>query len=164
MIELPARITLNQWDTRYRDLCRAGMHEPAYGGSLRRHVEDGDQRLLKLRMDNSAAALRLWNFLLTEEDRLHASQLAGKHLIGTMKDLGTVPVLAYSLPDVIAFYPDGAWWIPCIMQQTAGLLDIADSLGIDDSFCPVRAMLGAFVNKCALPYSGVAGLQCGGHL
>jgi benzoyl-CoA reductase/2-hydroxyglutaryl-CoA dehydratase subunit BcrC/BadD/HgdB len=37
------------------------------------------------------------------------------------------------------------------MQQTAGLLEIADSLGIDDSFCPVRAMLGAFVNRAHFP-------------
>ncbi len=151
MMEPPARITLDQWDLRYRDLHRQGLREPAYGGCLRRHVDDGDHRLLKLRMDNSAAALRLWNFLLTEEERLHASRQAGKQLVGTLKDLGTVPVMAYALPDVIAFYPDGAWWIPCIMQQTAGLLEIADSLGIDDSFCPVRALLGAFVSRAHFP-------------
>ncbi|HUT92927.1 MAG TPA: 2-hydroxyacyl-CoA dehydratase family protein, partial [Thermoguttaceae bacterium] len=32
-----------------------------------------------------------------------------------------------------------------------GLLEIADSLGIDDSFCPVRAMLGAFVSQAHFP-------------
>ena len=48
-------------------------------------------------MDNSAAALRLWNFLLSEEDRLHRCVAEGKKLVGTMKDLGTVPVMAYSL-------------------------------------------------------------------
>jgi len=52
--------------------------------------------------------------------------------------------MAYSLPELVAFYPDGAWWIPCVMQHSAGLLRVADSLGIDESFCPVRAMLGAF--------------------
>ncbi len=150
-MDSPARLTLDQWDLRYRDLCRQGMREPAYGGCLRRHVDDGDRRLLRLRMDNSVAALRLWNFLLTEEERLHELRRSGKQLIGTLKDLGTIPVMAYALPDVIAFYPDGAWWIPCIMQQTAGLLEIADTLGIDDSFCPVRAVLGAFVGRAHFP-------------
>ena len=59
--------------------------------------------------------------------------------------LGTVPVIAYSFPGITAFYPDGAWWIPCVMQLSAGLLEVADSLGINESFCPVRAMIGAFV-------------------
>ena len=75
--------------------CADRIGEPDYGGPLRRHVDDGDLRLLKLRMDNSAASLRLWNFLLSEEDRLRCAE--GKRLVGTMKDLGTVPVMAYSL-------------------------------------------------------------------
>ncbi|MFC1597020.1 2-hydroxyacyl-CoA dehydratase [Planctomycetota bacterium] len=149
------RITLEQWDQRYAELRAAGLEEPWYGGPLGRHVDDGDRRLLKLRMDNSAAALRLWNFLLTEEERLHRDVARGKKIIGAIKDLGTVPVMAYSLDDVVAFYPDGAWWIPCVMERTAGLLEIADSLGIDDSFCPVRAMLGAFVNKNHFPIPGL---------
>ena len=76
MMESPRRITLDQWDDRYRQLRAAGLREPAYGGSLRRHVSDGDLRLLHLQMDNSAAALRLWNFLLTEEERLHQARAA----------------------------------------------------------------------------------------
>jgi len=151
MTDTARRITLEQWDRRYAELCAAGLREPDYGGPLRRHVEDGDLRLLNLAIDNSAASLRLWNFLLTEEDRLHRARAEGKAIVGTIKDLGTVPVMAYSLPDVVAFYPDGAWWIPCVMQRSAGLLEIADSLGIDDSFCPVRAMLGAFVNEAHFP-------------
>jgi len=127
------------------------MQEPYYGGRLRRHIEDGNLRLLKLRYDNSAASLRLWNFLLTEEDRLHQAKTSGKKIVGVMKDLGTVPVMAYSLPNVVAFYPDGAWWIPCLMELSAGLLGVADSLGIDESFCPVRAMLGAFVTGAHFP-------------
>jgi len=71
--------------------------------------------------------------------------------VGAMKDLGTVPVMAYAAPNVTAFYPDGAWWTPCIMEMSEGLLRIADSLGIDESFCPVRAMLGAFVNREHFP-------------
>ena len=71
MNDTARRITLAEWDRRYAELRAAGLREPDYGGPLRRHVDDGDLRLLKLRMDNSAAALRLWNFFLSEEDRLH---------------------------------------------------------------------------------------------
>ena len=102
-------------------------------------------------MDNSAASLRLWNFLLTEENRLRKAREEGRLLVGTLKDLGTVPVMVYSMQNAVAFYPDGAWWIPCIMERNANLLEIADSLGIDDSFCPVRAMLGAFVSQAHFP-------------
>ena len=151
MTNSPNRITLEEWDRRYEELSSSGLQEPDYGGCLRRHVGDGDMRLLRLRMDDSAASLRLWNFLLTEEDRLRKAREEGKTLVGTLKDLGTVPVMAYSMKNVVAFYPDGAWWIPCIMEHNAGLLEIADSLGIDDSFCPVRAMLGAFVSGAHFP-------------
>jgi hypothetical protein len=149
--ETPRQITLQEWDGAYERLRAVGVPQPAYGGPLGRHVADGDTRLLKLRYDNSLAALRLWNFLLTEEDRLQAARDAGKKLVGTMKDLGTVPVMAYSLDNLVAFYPDGAWWIPCVMEVNSGLLQIADSLGIDESFCPVRAMLGAFVTEAHFP-------------
>jgi benzoyl-CoA reductase/2-hydroxyglutaryl-CoA dehydratase subunit BcrC/BadD/HgdB len=37
------------------------------------------------------------------------------------------------------------------MEMSTGLLEVADSLGIDESFCPVRAMLGAFVKGCHFP-------------
>ena len=148
---MPGQITLQEWDQRYEQLRKAGLHQPDYSGPLSRHVEDGDTRLLKLRYDNSAAALRLWNFLLTEEDRLHKARAEGKKLVGTMKDLGTIPVMAYSLDNLVAFYPDGAWWIPCVMELNTGLLKIADKLGIDESFCPVRAMLGAFLTGAHFP-------------
>ncbi len=151
MSDTPKRITLDQWDLQYERLLEAGTYQPPYGGPLSRHLDDGDRRLAKLRYDNSAAALRLWNFLLTEEGRLRDARAAGKKLIGTMKDLGTVPVIAYSFDNLVAFYPDGAWWIPCVMELSAGLLSIADSLGIDESFCPVRAMLGAFVTGTHFP-------------
>lgn len=151
MSDMPKRITLQEWGLQYERLQRTGLVQPDYGGPLSRHLADGDRRLLKLRYDNSAAALRLWNFLLTEEDRLRQARAGGKKIVGTMKDLGTVPVMAYSFENVVAFYPDGAWWIPCVMELSAGLLEIADSLGIDESFCPVRAMLGAFVTGAHFP-------------
>jgi len=143
-MDAPAKITLEQWDARYVALRAGGLVEPFYGGPLGRHLAGGDRRLSKLRYDNSPAALRLWNFLLTEDDRLFAARAAGQKIVGVMKDLGTTAAMAMSLPNVTAFYPDGAWWIPCLMEHGAGVLETADALGIDESFCPVRAMLGAF--------------------
>jgi len=144
---MTTKVTFKELDDLHKD--KGGL--PSYCCSMSRHVEDGDHRLIKLRFDNSAASYRLWNFLLTEEERLHQARKDGKYIIGTMKDLGTIPVMAYSIPDTIAFYPDGAWWIPCIMELSAGLLSEADNLGIDESFCPVRAMLGAFVTGNHFP-------------
>ncbi|MFW5864291.1 MAG: 2-hydroxyacyl-CoA dehydratase [bacterium] len=151
MKRLPQKISLGQWDALYAELRDAGLKEPSYGGPISRHTDDGDLRLAKLAYDNSEAALRLWNFLLTEEDRLAEARRQGHKLVGAMKDLGTVPVMAYAFPNVTAFYPDGAWWIPCVMELSAGLLEVADSLGIDESYCPVRAMLGAFLTEAHYP-------------
>lgn len=146
------KLTLEEWDRRYSDLRRAGLDEPWYGGTLKRHVLlEGDRRLANLLFDDSPAALRLWNFLLTENSRLAQARAAGEKLIGAMKDLGTVPVMAYSLPGLRAFYPDGAWWTPCLMECTDGLLQQAECLGIDASFCPVRAMLAAFESNVHFP-------------
>jgi benzoyl-CoA reductase/2-hydroxyglutaryl-CoA dehydratase subunit BcrC/BadD/HgdB len=148
----PRQLSLKEWDLHYQDLQREGLHEPAYGGPLSRHVErEGDLRLRHLRFDNSPAALRLWNFLLTENQRLRAARMHGDKLVGTMKDLGTVPVMAYSLPGIRAFYPDGAWWTPCLMQCSDRLLQQAETLGVDATFCPVRAMLGAFQSEEHFP-------------
>ncbi len=147
----PRQITLAQWDQQYAVACVNAPAAPSYMGPLGRHVQAGDLRLPCLLYDNSHAALRLWNFLLTEEDRLRAHRAAGRRIVGAMKDLGTVPVMAFSLPQLAAFYPDGAWWVPCIMQMSSGDLAIADRLGIDESFCPVRAMIGAFVQDRHFP-------------
>jgi len=148
----PRQISLEEWTARHAELKGRGLVEPWYGGPLHRHVETGgDLRLRHLRFDNSAAALRLWNFLLSEEDRLRESRAAGKKLVGAMKDLGTVPVMAYASARLVAFYPDGAWWIPCVMEFSDGLLRAADALGIDESFCPVRALLGAFLTEAHFP-------------
>lgn len=143
----PRKLSLNEWDDRYEQLRRDGLREPGYGGPLRRHVvRERDFRLRHLQFDNSPAALRLWNFLLTENERLHQARASGHKIVGTMKDLGTVPVMAYALPGVRAFYPDGAWWTPCLMECSDNLLQQAEAMGIDASFCPVRAMLPAFEN------------------
>jgi benzoyl-CoA reductase/2-hydroxyglutaryl-CoA dehydratase subunit BcrC/BadD/HgdB len=151
MTVAPKRLTIEELDRLCRRRQAAGAPLPAYVGPLARHVADGDRRLLKLEYDDSAAALRLWSFLLTEEERLHAARAAGRKIVGTMKDLGTVPVMAYALPNVVAFYPDGAWWTPCVMELSEGLFGVAQSLGLGDAFCPVRAMAGAFVNRAHFP-------------
>lgn len=141
----PRKISLGEWDQRVESAGTGSPCESVCSGPLGRHVADGDIRLTRLQFDGSHASLRLWNLLLTEEQRLHCARQAGHKLIGAMKDLGTVPILAYACENVTAFYPDGAWWTPCIMEFTARSLRAADSLGIDESFCPVRAMLGAFL-------------------
>jgi len=138
-------------------LCAARAASPRpdepypYAGPLARHVRDGDRRLLRLAYDPAPASLRLWNFLLTEEDRLREARAAGHKLVGAMKDLGTVTVLAYAYPRVTAFYLDGAWWIPCIMEMSEGLLGVASAHGAGEGMCPVRAMLGAFVTRRHFP-------------
>ena len=147
--ESPRQLTLEEWDHRIKVFKSSLMQ--GYCGSLKDHLSRGDSRLLKLKFDNSPAALKLWNFLLSEEERLFEWKKQGKKLIGTMKDLGTVPVIAYAHENLKAFYPDGAWWIPCIMETHSKVLSVADSLGIDESFCPVRAMLGAFVTGNHFP-------------
>ncbi|MBF0330809.1 MAG: 2-hydroxyacyl-CoA dehydratase [Candidatus Omnitrophica bacterium] len=151
MMADPRQITLDEWDEAYALMASSGLNEPVYGGRLSRHLKDGNKGIERLMFDNSCASLDLWNFLLTEEDRLHQARASGKALIGTMKDLGTLPVMVYAHPDLVAFYPDGAWWIPCLMDVDDGLLAIADRLGVDSSFCPVRAMLGAFVTGVHFP-------------
>lgn len=157
-------LTLTQWDQRYAQLHRQGMQEAAYGGPLCRHVQDGDTRLKRLLFDPSPAALRLWNLLLTEEQRLHIARRKGMRIVGSMKDLGTVPVIAQAFPNLVAFYPDGAWWTPCIMEMNDELLHEADRLGIDETFCPVRAMLAAFVTRRHFPIPDIlicsAGAVC----
>ena len=152
MIAAPRKIDLSQWDAAYAAV-ESACPRTSYDGPLGRHVSDGDTRLCVLKFDNSPAALRLWNFLLTEEDRLADARSRGKKIVGTMKDLGTVPVMAYASENLVAFYPDGAWWAPCVMENRDGLLEIADRLGVNESFCPVRAMLGAFVaaNRFPIP-------------
>jgi benzoyl-CoA reductase/2-hydroxyglutaryl-CoA dehydratase subunit BcrC/BadD/HgdB len=152
MNDAPRKLNLSAWDERYEQLWRAGLREPAYDGPLRQHVlREKDFRLEQLQFDNSPAALRLWNFLLTENERLRQSRARGDKLVGTMKDLGTVPVMAYSLPGLRAFYPDGTWWTPCLMECSDQLLSLAEAMGIDASFCPVRAMLPAFQNGGHFP-------------
>lgn len=151
MIEKLKRITLGEWDGIYEREINNKFPFPWYCKRLSEYLNEGDYRLKNLSFDDSLASFHLWNFLLSEYERLSRAKQDGKRIIGVMKDLGTVPVMCYSAPNVSAFYPDGAWWIPCIMEMSDKLFHIADSLGADEHFCPVRAMLGAFVNKEHFP-------------
>lgn len=147
----PAQISLSQWKDRYRQLAGAGLAERCFGGPLERHVRAGDTRLRHLKFDNSPAALALWNLLLSENDRLRQHQKAGRKIVAAMKDLGTLPVMTLAFDNLVAFYPDGAWWTPCLMEQNEGLFELAERHGLDESYCPVRAMLAAFINREHFP-------------
>ncbi len=157
-----AKIDFASWNAEFRRLSGEGRRPPSPRASIAPgtaalgtplcFVElEGNLRLRTLRFDNSLASLRLWSFLLSENDRLAAARRAGTKIVGTLKDLGTVPVIAYSSPRALAFYPDGAWWIPCLMEMSEGLLRIADAAGFGDEACPVRATLAAFLNQAHFP-------------
>jgi hypothetical protein len=120
-------------------------------GVLRRWHAAGNLRLADLRFDPAPECLALWDFVLSEEDRLRAAQAAGGFIVGAMKDLGTIPVLVAAIPRARAFYPDGAWWLPCLQRQSGGQLAAADRLGIGEGFCPVRALLGCYAAGSDFP-------------
>jgi hypothetical protein len=128
------------------DTCapKASCLPRAYQGPLQRHVDGGDVRLLHLAFHLSPATHDLWNFLMTEEERLKDMRRAGTVIIGALKDLGTLPVLVNAYQQAVAFYPDGAWWLPCFKEQRTELLPVAEALGAGEGLCPVRAMLAAF--------------------
>lgn len=151
MSHLLKSLTLAEWDKHFLHLPALQIECLPSIFPLRKFYEEGDTRLARLRFDCSPSALVLWNLLLSEEERLHQARQHGKRIVGTMKDLGTVPVMVYAFPDLVAFYPDGAWWIPCIQEAGEDVLHTAEALGIDDSFCPVRAMLGAFESGTHFP-------------
>ncbi len=72
------QLTLEEWDQHYAKQARQGLPEPSYGCPLSRHVgQDSDLRLRQLLFDPSPAALRLWSFLLTENERLRAARARG---------------------------------------------------------------------------------------
>ena len=133
-------------DPEYRKqcVCYADQSQPIeYLQPISSYADAGDHILSRLRFDPSPAALRLWTFVFSETKRLFAARRAGQKIFAVMKDLGTMPVLTYSLPDTVTFYADEFWWSPCLMEDTR-LLDAAESLGCHDQCCYVRAALGAY--------------------
>lgn len=140
-----SQVDLAGLDAAYTAECGQGQSRLCCDGPVSRHLAHGDRRLRHLRFDPAAASRSLWNFLLSESERLEEARRSGRRLVAAIKDLGPIPVLASALPEVLPFALDGAWWIPCLMEQSDGLLQQADALGVDASFCPVRAMLGVYL-------------------
>jgi len=147
----PARISLHDWDLRYASWSARGLRQTPHGGRLSQHVADSESRLQELLLDHSTAALRLWDFVLGESQRLFAAETAGKPLVATMRDVGVASVIAASLPDAVVFRPDAAWCMPLSMET--GVCDalVADRCGIDASFCPARSVLGAMLSNVHFP-------------
>ncbi len=110
----------------------------------------GCRHLMRLKYDNSLAALRLWGFVQNETERLFRARQLGRKVIATMGDLGAVPVIVNSFPGLVAFYPDCIWWMPFVMESNV-LLDAAAELGIGDAACFSRAALGAFAKHAYFP-------------
>lgn len=147
----PAQVSMREWDILYKNIPLSFIRQHKYVSRISEHFRAGDKRLAHLRFDNSLASLRLWNFLLSEEERLEHWRRDGRKLFGVMKDLGTIPVLIAATDKAIGFYPDGAWWTPCMMELSDHLFNIADEHGIGDDACPVRATFAAFVNQQHFP-------------
>jgi benzoyl-CoA reductase/2-hydroxyglutaryl-CoA dehydratase subunit BcrC/BadD/HgdB len=110
----------------------------------------GDTLLRRLRFDNSFAALRLWAFIFSEKDRLFLAKEKGWKIFAAMKDLGSVPVLSYAVPESLTFYADELWWAPCFSEEPH-LLEEAGKLGAGEELCFVRAALGAMVTLDYFP-------------
>jgi len=114
------------------------------------HLIYGNRLLRKLKFDNSRASLRLWGYVLSENERLYRARQAGMKIVAVMGDLGAVTPLIYSFKNVTAFYPDCLWWTPFLMESPV-LFDEAMDLGIGEESCFVRAAVGAFSKRAYFP-------------
>jgi len=136
-------------DTRYfRHLPEADWSQYLFPPST--HNVYGSRLLRKLKFDNSHASLRMWGFVLSEGERIYRARQAGMKVAAVMGDLGAVPPLIYSFPNVTVFYPDCLWWTPFLMESKV-LFDEAGELGLSEDCCFVRAALGAFAKKAYFP-------------
>jgi len=155
----PRKITLKEWSSQFRMLDDSQIkyfkyyNNDEWGIYLSppaTFMVYGARELRKLKFDNSLAALRLWGFTLNESERLFRAHQSGKHIVATMGDLGTVPVIAMAFPDCIPFYPDCTWWTPFFNESTV-LLDKASELGTPEASCFVRSTLAAFHKMAYFP-------------
>lgn len=155
----PSKITLREWSRQFREIDDDTIHEYRYYGNSdwglylsppATFMVYGARELARLKFDSSLAALRLWGFTFNESERLFRARQSGKKVIATMGDLGTVPVIAASFPDCVAFYPECTWWTPFFNESTV-LLDKASELGIPEASCFVRATLAAFFKNAYFP-------------
>lgn len=162
-----ARVTFDEWGRlfervptellgRYhyfrRDQQARGGLEPwsAYMFPPQTFAIYGSRHLKRLKFDNSLAALRLWGFVHNETERLFRARQVGRRVVACMGDLGAVPVIVNSFPELVAFYPDCIWWTPFVMESNV-LFDAAAELGIGDATCYSRAALGAFAKHAYFP-------------
>lgn len=159
--ETAERISAEQWEARMAEVPEDYRRKCAY---LRSIVPDGvsylrspheyscrgDMLLRRLKFDSSLASLRLWAFLFSERDRLFLAKDNGWQIYAAMKDLGSVPILSYAVPNSLTFYADELWWAPCFAEEPK-LLDEARKLGAGDELCFVRAALGAMITLDYFP-------------
>ena len=155
----PQKISLKEWSSQFRMLDDSEIKRFKYYNNDEwgiylsppaTFMVYGARELRKLKLDNSLAALRLWGFTLNESERLFRARQSGKHIIATMGDLGTIPVIAMAFPDCIPFYPDCTWWTPFFNESTV-LLDKASELGTPEASCFVRSTLAAFHKMAYFP-------------
>jgi len=158
----PRQIDWQQWHQKYLDLPPGLIEETYYFRHLGKHnwsrylfppstfVPYGQKLLRELRFDNSEAALRLWGFTLSEWERIYRARQNGMKVIALMGDIGALAPLVYSFPGTVAFYPDCLWWTPFMMQSWE-LFDEAQSAGLGEDCCFVRAALGGFRREVWFP-------------
>jgi hypothetical protein len=110
----------------------------------------GARELKRLKFDNSFESLRMWGFVFNETERLFRAKQINKKVIATMGDLGTIPVLVFSFPDCVPFYPECLWWTPFFKESTE-LLDTASRLGLPEATCFSRVVVSAFYKRSYFP-------------
>ncbi len=155
----PAKIRLEEWSRRFSSVSEDLIRRYKYYGNDEwgiylsppaTFMVYGARELKRLALDNSLAALRLWGFSFNESERLFRARQSGMHVIATMGDLGTVPVIVMAFPGCIPFYPDCTWWTPFFNESTV-LLDKASELGVPEASCFVRSSLAAFHKRAYFP-------------
>ena len=146
---MPKGISSAEWDRRFAECCarQRGRYVAAGGGSYLEPPSSwaaaGDRRLERLRYDPDPAALALCSFLESQTARLRERASGGARIVACMKDLSTVPTLLAAAGDRLAcFSADMAFMQPTTSEDPR-LLDLAAERGLGESFCDVRAAVGA---------------------
>ena len=152
---MPDGLTLAAWDAEFEARCgetrdsyrarygrveqRTYLHPPSHWAA------QGDRRLARLRYDPDPASLGLCSLIESQTERLHARAADGARVVAAMKDLSVLPVFLAGLDDVVCFYADMAYMQPCTSED-ARFLTLATERGFDDTFCDVRAVVGALAD------------------
>ena len=158
----PRRIDIGEWQRRFLETDPAeidGVHYFRHLGlrDFNRYLKPpsaylgyGFRRLRRLHFDEDLRALRLWAFVLEENERLFRARQSGLRVVGLMGDYGAAAPLAFSFPDVTAFYPDFCYWTPFLTESEV-LLERAERRGLGADTCFVRAAVGAFTSHAYWP-------------